>query len=62
MKVDVELENHPLMDDMFVKMEKLKARQRLDPHPFVVGEASYARFLNVMSECMKAHIARRAGN
>jgi metallo-beta-lactamase class B len=59
LKVDVELENHPLMDDTFVKLAKLRARRPGDPNPFIVGADSYGRFLDVMSECMKAHIARR---
>ena len=30
------------------------------PHPFVVGEAGYQAFLDVMSLCTAANIARRA--
>jgi metallo-beta-lactamase class B len=59
MKVDVELQNHPLMDGMGEKLASLQARKSGAPNPFVVGEATYARFLNVMSECMQAQIARR---
>jgi metallo-beta-lactamase class B len=59
MKVDVELQNHPLMDGMGEKLVRLQARKSGTPNPFVVGEATYARFLNVMSECMQAQIARR---
>jgi len=59
LNVDVELENHPLMDDTFVKLAKLRARKPGEPNPFIVGQASYGRFLGVMSECMKYHIARR---
>ena len=60
-KVDVELQNHPLMDDTFIKMAALRARKPGDPNPFVVGEASFGNYLAVMSECMQAHIALRAG-
>jgi metallo-beta-lactamase class B len=56
---DVELLNHPLMDDLFVKLEKLKTRQPRDVHPFVVGEDGYQRFLTVMYESMKGQLARR---
>jgi metallo-beta-lactamase class B len=59
MKVDVELQNHPLMDGMGEKLAALRARKSGASNPFVVGEATYARFLNVMSECMQAQIARR---
>jgi metallo-beta-lactamase class B len=59
-KVDVELQNHPLMDDFTVKLAKLQIRKPGDPNPFVVGQASYLRFLDVMSECMQADIDRRA--
>jgi metallo-beta-lactamase class B len=59
MKVDVELQNHPLMDGMGEKLARLQARKSGTPNPFVVGEATYARLLNVMSECMQAQIARR---
>lgn len=60
-KVDVELQNHPLMDGTFKKMAALRTRKPGEPNPFVVGEASFGNYLNVMSECMQAHIAVRAG-
>lgn len=56
---DVELLNHPLMDDLFVRLEKLKARQTGSAHPLVVGRDSYQRFLTVMYESMKGQLARR---
>jgi len=59
MRVDVELQNHPLMDGIGEKLARLQARKSGAPSPFVVGEATYGRFLNVMSECMQAQIARR---
>jgi metallo-beta-lactamase class B len=59
MKVDVEIQNHPLFDNTWVKAAKLPARRAGDANPFVVGEASYQVFLNVISECIKAHQARR---
>ncbi|MGA2715907.1 MAG: MBL fold metallo-hydrolase [Bryobacteraceae bacterium] len=60
-KVDVELQNHPLMDGTFTKLAALRTRRPGDPNPFVVGEVAFGNYLNVMSECMQAHIALRAG-
>lgn len=60
MKVDVEVQNHPLYDGMPEKLTALKDRKPGSPNPFVVGPANYAKFLDVQSECMKAAIARRA--
>lgn len=57
--VDVELHNHPLMDDLFPRLEILKMRQPGQPHPLVVGEESYQRFLTVMYEAMLGQLARR---
>ena len=59
MKVDVEIQNHPLYDGMPEKLAALKERKSGTPNPFVVGPASYAKFLDVQSECMKAAMARR---
>jgi metallo-beta-lactamase class B len=58
-KVDVELQNHPLFDDFTEKLEKLRSRKAGEPNPFVVGEANYQKFLDVMSACMQANIDRR---
>jgi hypothetical protein len=58
-KVDVEIQNHPLMDPIQVKLDRLRGRQKGQPHPFVVGEAGYQAFLDVMSICTEANIARR---
>jgi metallo-beta-lactamase class B len=59
LKADVELLNHPLMDDLFVRAERLKTRDSTKVHPLVVGEDGYQRFLTVMSESMKGQLARR---
>ena len=59
MKVDVEVQNHPLMDGFTDKLEKLKNRKKGEPNPFVVGPANYGKFLDVMSECIDTQIARR---
>lgn len=59
MKVDVELQNHPIMDGFGEKLAALKTREPGAPNPFVVGQENYAQFLDVMSECTKAQFARR---
>lgn len=59
-KVDVELQNHPLMDDFTVKLAKLKDRKAGERNPFVVGEDGYPKFVDVMAKCMAAEVDRRA--
>jgi len=59
-KVEVELQNHPLMDPIQPKLDKLKARQKGQQNPFVVGTANYQRFVDVMAACTEVNIARRA--
>jgi metallo-beta-lactamase class B len=58
-KVDVELQNHPLMDPIQTKLDKLAARKKGEPNPFVVGPANYQKFLDVMAACTDVNIARR---
>lgn len=58
-KVDVEVQNHPLMDPIQPKLARLQARKRGEPNPWVVGEANYQRFLDVMAACTEVNIARR---
>lgn len=60
-KVEVELQNHPLMDPIQPKLDKLKARKPGEPNPFVVGRADYQKFLEVMAACTEVNIARRKG-
>jgi metallo-beta-lactamase class B len=59
MKVDVELQNHPLMDGMADKLGKLRGQKPGDSNPFIVGEAGYGRFTGVMIECFQVQMARR---
>jgi metallo-beta-lactamase class B len=61
MKVDVELQNHPLFDGMPAKLTAIRARAPGQPNPFVVGEAAYGRFAGTVIECLKADIARKGG-
>jgi metallo-beta-lactamase class B len=57
--VDVLLQNHMLMDPIQEKLDKLAARKRGEPNPFVVGAAEYQKFLSVMEGCTRVNIARR---
>jgi metallo-beta-lactamase class B len=61
MKVDVEIQNHPMYDGFLAKLDRLKKRKAGEPNPFVVGTDSYQRFVGVMSGCTKAQLARRQG-
>ena len=61
MNVDVELENHPIMDGTFEKLAGLKDRKPGQPNPFVVGKDGFQKFVRVMAECTKAQIIRHGG-
>jgi metallo-beta-lactamase class B len=56
-KVEVALQNHPLMDAIQPKLDKLKASR--NPNPFVVGQKEYQQFLDVFAACTEVNIARR---
>ncbi len=56
---EVELQNHPLMDDLEARLTQVRARGANGTNPFIVGRENYPAFLDVMSECMQAQIARR---
>jgi metallo-beta-lactamase class B len=58
MKVDVELQNHPIFDMMPDKLARLRARKAGDPNPFVITTDRYVKFWSVVSECIQAEIAR----
>jgi metallo-beta-lactamase class B len=58
-RVDVEVQNHPLFDDMAGRLAATRARKAGAPHPFVVGRDRYVRFWSIVSECMQAELARR---
>ena len=59
MKVDVEIQNHPMYDGFLGKLDRLKSRKPGQPNPFVVGTDSYRRFVGVMLSCTQAQLARR---
>jgi hypothetical protein len=48
-----------LMDPIQAKLDALKARKTDGRNPFVLGQASYQKFLDVMSACTEVNIARR---
>ncbi len=58
-KVEIVMQNHPLMDPVQPKLEKMQARRSGDPNPWVVGESNYQKFLDVMYQCSEVNIARR---
>src|SRR5262249_33219749 len=60
-KVEIELQNHPLMDPIQPKLEKLRLRKKDEPNHFSVGQANDQSFLEVMSGCPEVNIARRKG-
>lgn len=59
MDVSVEIQNHPIFDDMPAKLRRLSVRKPGEPHPFDIGSEGYQRFWNIVTECMRAEIARR---
>lgn len=61
MKVEVEVQNHPIFDGMPEKLAKLKAATPRDPNPFVIGNDRYLKMWNIVSECIQAEVARREG-
>jgi metallo-beta-lactamase class B len=58
MKVDVELQNHPIMDGFADRLAALRARKPGDPNPFVVGLENYSKFVEVMHTCVQVYIDR----
>jgi metallo-beta-lactamase class B len=60
-KVEIEIQNHPLMDPIQVKLDKLKARKPGAANPFVVGQGNYMKFMDVIAACTEVNIARRKG-
>ncbi|PYS15149.1 MAG: hypothetical protein DMG15_05675 [Acidobacteria bacterium] len=59
MKVEVELQNHPIFDGTPERLEKLKTLKAGEPNPFVVGNDRYLKMWNIISQCIQAEIARR---
>ncbi len=59
--VEVELQNHPLMDPIQPRLDMLKTRKPGERNPFFVGRAEYQKFLEVMAACTEVNLARRKG-
>lgn len=59
LKVDVELQNHPIFDMTPDRLARLKTRKAGAPHPFMTGTDRYVTFWSVVSECIQAEVARR---
>jgi metallo-beta-lactamase class B len=55
---DVLLSNHTNFDGSKTKLPAMAARRPGDPHPYVVGADSVARYLTVAEECAKAGLLR----
>jgi metallo-beta-lactamase class B len=62
LKVDIELQNHPIFDMTPDRLARLKARKAGEAHPFMSGTARYVTFWSVVSECIQAEIARRGSD
>ena len=62
LKVDVELQNHPIFDMTPERLARLKTRKAREPHPFMTGTDRYVTFWSVVSECIQAEIARRGND
>jgi metallo-beta-lactamase class B len=60
MKVDVELQNHPIMDGFADRLNALRARKAGDPNPFIVGQENYSKFVEVMHQCVQVYVDRRS--
>lgn len=59
MRVDVEIQNHPIFDATPARLAALTTRKAGDVHPFVLGNQPYLRFWQVVSTCMQAEIVQR---
>lgn len=59
MNVDVEIQNHALFDDTEGRIAKFKTRKAGDPNPLLMPGDKYANMWGVVSECIRAEIARR---
>ena len=58
-KVDVALANHPLMMPFQESLDRVTARKKGEANPFVVGQAGYQKFLDVMQGCTELAVARK---
>ena len=61
-QVEVQLQNHPHMLNLPEKIERLQSRKAGEPNPFVVGNAAYGRYFQMIQECTQAQKQRIAEN
>ena len=59
MRVDVEIQNHAIFDDTPARLGKLATRKPGEPNPFLMSTDKYVALWTVVSECIRAEIARR---
>jgi metallo-beta-lactamase class B len=59
MKVEVELQNHPIFDGTPERLGRLKNPKPGETNPFVVGTDRYLKMWNIVAECIEAEIGRR---
>lgn len=59
LKVDVEIQNHAIFDDTPARLAKLATRKPGEPNPFLMPTDKYVAFWGVVSECIRAELARR---
>lgn len=57
--VDVEIQNHALFDDTPGRLAALRTRKPGAPHPFLMRTEAYVNLWTIVSECIRAEIARR---
>ena len=60
--VTVQLQNHPHMLNFPEKLDQLKSRKPGEPSPFVVSNAAYVRYFQMIAECTAAQKQRSAEN
>lgn len=58
---DVEIVDHPHVDDSMALLKAASTRKAGDPNGFIVGEQGVQNFLGMLTECYQANIARLEG-
>jgi len=57
--VDVIIGNHQVQDQSLYKMDLVRYRRAVDPHPFVLAKSNaYSRFLAMQEQCVRVLAAR----
>lgn len=59
---DVLIANHPGQDGSKAKLAALAQRQAGQPHPYVIGADSVARYVTMVGECARASLLRFPGS